>query len=175
MATKIESLVCNGQPLVLVLLGDGSVLSQTRVQLHCDVERLVRKRVIVDALVKGLVLDGVRVGGHKVGDLRLEGIPSITGEGSGDVVIPRVENLVPEGVQLVNIVVILKREIVAAPVTIWELAVVAVLTVQRLDQVTNVVDDEAKGVRLGDVLIVVELIHEVNVYVTRLVIVTLFA
>ena len=107
VATKIESLVCNGQPLVLVLLGDGSVLSQTRVQLHCDVERLVRKRVIVDALVKGLVLDGVRVGGHKVGDLRLEGIPSITGEGSGDVVLLTVENLVPEGMQLVHRVVTL--------------------------------------------------------------------
>lgn len=175
MATKIESLVCNGQPLVLVLLGDGSVLSQTRVQLHCDVERLVRKRVIVEALVKGLVLDGVCVSGHNVGDLRLEGIPSITGEGSGDIVIPIVENLVPEGVQLVNIVVILKREVIATFITIWELAVPAVLTVQRLDKVSNVVDDETKGVRLGDVLIVVELIHEVNVYVTRLVIVTLFA
>ena len=121
----------------------------------------MREGVVVEALVKGLVSDCICVSGHEVSDLWLEGIPSLTGEGSGDVVIGGVDDFVPKSVKLINIVVVLKGEIVGTFVAVWELAVVAILAMKRLDKVSNVMDDEAQGVRLGDEFIVIELFHEV--------------
>ena len=57
-----------------------------------------------------------------------------------------VHELVPECVQLVNIVVVLEWDIVAALVTVGELAVVVRLAMQGLHYVTHVVDDQAEGV-----------------------------
>ena len=107
--------------------------------------------------------------------MRLEGVPGLRGERAGDVVVLGVENLVPEGVQLVDFIVILEGEVVSAFITCGELSRVEVFAVEGLDEVADVVDEEAEGIRLGDVLIVSELGHEVGVHITGLVIVTLLA
>lgn len=86
-----------------------------------------------------------------------------------------VEDLVPESVKLVNVVMVLQREEIRTFVTGSEFRRVEVLTVEGLDQVSDVVDEEAKCKRLCDILVVGELVHEVSVHVAGLVGVTLLA
>ena len=86
-----------------------------------------------------------------------------------------VDELIPEGVELIDVIVVLEWEEVSTFVTVRELRVVAVLTVEGLDEVTHIVDEEAEGVRFGDVLIVIELVHQVGVHGASLVICALFA
>ena len=86
-----------------------------------------------------------------------------------------VENFVPEGVQFIDFIVVLEWEEVSTLVTRSELGRVEILAVERLDKVTDVVDEKAKGNRLGNVLIVSELVRQVRVHIAGLVVVTLLA
>jgi len=90
-------------------------------------------------------------------------------------VVSFVENFVPKRVKLINVVVVLEGEVVTTPVSFREFTVETVLAVEWLSQVAHVVDEQAEGVGLGDILVVVELIHNVSVHAARLVAVTLFA
>ena len=71
--------------------------------------------------------------------------------------------------QFIYTVVVLKRECVGSLVAILELLVVAGLTVEWLEEVTHIVDEQAKSVGLSDILIVVKLVHQKGVKVVRLV------
>ena len=64
-----------------------------------------------------------------------------------------VEDLVPERMQFVNIVVILEREQVSSFVTINKLFVKAILAVERLYDVTNVMNEQTERVRLSIALV----------------------
>lgn len=64
-----------------------------------------------------------------------------------------VENLVPERVQLVHIVVIFERKEVAAFVTRRISLVIFVFTVQWLHNIPHVVNQKAKRIRLGTLFI----------------------
>ena len=86
-----------------------------------------------------------------------------------------VKNLVPEGVELIDRVVVLEREHVGSLVTLRELRVVSVLAVEGLHKIADVVDEKAQAVGLADILIVAELVHQVGVDVAVLVVIALLA
>ena len=57
-----------------------------------------------------------------------------------------VDDFVPKRVKLINTIVVGQGEGVGSLVALWELRVVADLVVERLDEVTYVVDKKAQSV-----------------------------
>ena len=86
-----------------------------------------------------------------------------------------VNYFVPESMKLIDIIMILEREVISTFIASSEFAVVAVLAVKGLDKVTHVVDEETKGIGLGNVFIIAKLVHQVGVHVRGLVIISFFA
>lgn len=86
-----------------------------------------------------------------------------------------VEHLVPQSVQLFDFVVVGQGERVSTLVTLGVLLAKPVLAVERLDKVTHIVNDEAKGVALGHILVVFKFFHQESVHVAFLVSCSLLA
>jgi len=90
--------------------------------------------------------------------------------GSSDVVVLAVEDLVPDGVELIGGVVAREREGVGTLISLGVLVVESGSCVERLVQVSNIVDKETKSIRSGSVVVSrVERVLDVIVHVGLLV------
>ena len=76
---------------------------------------------------------------------------------SGVVVL--IDDTVPDGMQLISPIVVLKGKIISALVPSWVLLAVSVAAVERLMDVTHVVDDKSKGKRLT-LIFSVDVLHD---------------
>lgn len=163
VTAKIESFIDDWFEFVEIGLWNGLVFIDTIVGCLGDAIGLHGEPVVVQTLVDRGIANNIRVVSHHTGDLWLEVVPGVLCERPCDVVVAVVHELVPEGVQLVDIIVVLEREQVATFVAIGELRVKQILAVQWLHQIPHVVDHQAQSVRLGDILIIFELVHQVGV------------
>lgn len=102
--------------------------------------------VEVEGLVAGRVRHAVGAARHHLGDLGLEFVPGGGGEGARDVVVLAVDHQVPHGVELIGTVVVGESDGVAALVAFGEVVRVKVGVVQRLHEVTHVVDEQTERV-----------------------------
>ena len=66
-------------------------------------------------------------------------------------------------------------ELIGALIAIWVFCVVTNLAVEGLDEVSHVVDEKTKRVRLCNIFIVWELIHKMKVDVGCLIVITALA
>ena len=93
VTSNMNSLVGNRLPSVDVVLRNSLVLSQASVDLHCDVERLLCPAGVVLSLVEGLFRLTLRI--HYASNLRLEVVPCLICEWSGNIIFSIVDDLVP--------------------------------------------------------------------------------
>jgi len=126
--------------------------SDTVVDMLGDCEGLVSERGEVGGLDLGrwdfaFVLSGKFIG------LVTEHLPgvSVVGSGGGQMcsVVILVNDTVPDGVELVSLVMTLEEEVVSSLVTSWVLLAVSVAAVEWLMDVTHVVDYKTKSKRFA--------------------------
>lgn len=87
-----------------------------------------------------------------------------------------VNDFVEKSVQLINLVMVWERESIGTFVAVWVRFVVATFTVERLVDVSHVVDEEAERVRFGVVLVAwVQAVLHVIIHVRVLVVSAVFA
>jgi len=168
IASQNETLVGNRLPLVKVLLRNRLILCQAVIELGGDVEGLLSVGVVIETLVLRRITDRIRIVAHDIGDIRLQLSPGVVIDRASNVMVAIVEDLVPEGVKLINLIVVLQREHIGALVTIFsvKLVIESSLAVERLHKIADVVDKQAECVRLAKVLIVAELWHKIVVHVS---------
>lgn len=175
VASQGQPLVGQGYIFVQVGLGHSLALLDTIVESLGDAKRLHRHGIVVDRLIRTGLLDGVLVCVHHVGNLGLETLPHVLRERTSDVLVLSVEDLVEEGVQLTHTVVIGQWEGVGTLVTGRVVLVVTEFAVEWLHDVAHIVDQKAQGVRLCNVLIIIELFHKESIHVSVLIVFTAFA
>ena len=95
---------------------------------------------------------------------------------SSDVVVLSVQHFVPKCMQLIDVVVILEWEKIGPLIAFWPLRVKSVLIVERLNNVSHIVDEKSESIWFGITLITwVESVLDVVIDVGVQVVITLLA
>lgn len=176
VATKGDSVPANLQVLIQVPLGHCSVGRNSVVFGNTNLEAFLRPQEHIDVLVLVLVLDCSLTVGIHLNSVSLEGGPVSAVNGSSDASALTVHEFVPQGVQLINGVVVLQGDQVTALVAVGVSLIVEVQVMEGLVHIPNVVDQQAQSIRFSKIFITfVKTIQDVVVNVATFVLFTILS